>query len=68
MSNSIVRSVLRGCHCLDRLVLDNCRRVTDAAFNPHDSPFEPFAAAGQLKTLSVRVSSKNAICLCLGER
>ena len=67
MSNSIVRSVLCGCRCLDILVLDHCQRVTDAAFNPHESPFEAFAAAGQLKTLSLRVCSDSLFCcvVCL---
>lgn len=64
MSNSIVRSVLCGCRCLERLVLDHCQRVTDAAFNPHESPFEAFAAAGQIKILSLRGCPQITGVLC----
>jgi hypothetical protein len=54
MSNSIVRCVLQGCAALKVLCLDGCPKISDAAFDPHHSPFERLKAAESLQTISLK--------------
>lgn len=71
LSNSVVRAILQGCPFLSDLNLDRCRRITDAAFDVHQSPFQTLVACLSLESLSMQgcpsvtgqiVDSLNKLC------
>jgi len=54
VTNSVVQSALRGCENLRGLWLDHCPRVTDSAFQMHDSPFAILFGALSLEIISLQ--------------
>lgn len=54
LSNTVVREVLQGCPVLQDLRLDRCHRVTDAAFDVNQSPFQPLIGLLSLRTISLQ--------------
>jgi Leucine Rich repeat len=46
--------VLQGCPVLQDLRLDRCHRVTDAAFDVNQSPFQPLIGLLSLRTISLQ--------------
>ena len=54
LSNTVVRAVLQGCPVLEELRLDRCHRVTDAAFDVNQSPFQPLMGCLSLRTISLQ--------------
>jgi F-box/leucine-rich repeat protein 2/20 len=53
VNNSLVRCVLQHCPSLQSLRLDDCRLVTDAAFESDQSPFYPLRGCMSLRLLSL---------------
>lgn len=51
VSNSVVRAILQGCPKLEDMVLNNCLRVTDHAFDFSESPFEALVGCLSLESL-----------------
>jgi Leucine Rich repeat len=49
-----VREVLQGCPVLQDLRLDRCHRVTDAAFDVNQSPFQPLIGLLSLRIISLQ--------------
>jgi hypothetical protein len=54
VSNTVVRAVLQGCPVLNELRLDRCHRVTDAAFDSNQSPFQPLIGCLSLEMVSLQ--------------
>lgn len=54
VSNSVVRIVLQGCPKLSEIKLDRCHRVTDAAFDMTESPFEALVGCLSLEAISLQ--------------
>jgi F-box/leucine-rich repeat protein 2/20 len=52
VTNTVVRSILQGCTRLQRLVLNRCPQVTDAAFQHDLSPFCPLRACLTIRSIS----------------
>ena len=74
LSNSVVRAILQGCPSLAKMRLDRCRRITDAAFDINQSPFQSLLGCLSLKSLSMQgcpsltgqiVDSLNKLCVRL---
>lgn len=64
LGNSVVRTILAGCVRLETLTLDNCPRISDAAFDPHHNPFENLRAVLTLKSISLKVTEIFSPCNC----
>lgn len=54
ISNSVVRIILQGCPHLQSLGLDNCQKVTHAAFDLDQSPFQCLVGCLSLEQLSLQ--------------
>lgn len=54
MSNSVVRAVLQGCPLLQDLCLDQCHRITHAAFDLNQSPFQCLVGCLSMESLSLQ--------------
>jgi len=54
VSNAVVRSILQGCGRLEELRVDQCVRVTDAAFDAMQSPFHSLQGCASLKVISLQ--------------
>jgi hypothetical protein len=54
LSNTVIRGVLQGCPVLEDLRLDRCHRITDAAFDSNQSPFQPIIGCLSLETISLQ--------------
>ena len=54
LSNSVVRVVLQGCPLLSELMLNRCHRITDAAFDMSESPFQALVGCLSLEALSLQ--------------
>lgn len=55
VSNAVIRNILMGCSSLREICLDRCLRVTDAAFDPNMSPFDPLRGCYSLENISLQV-------------
>lgn len=54
VSNSVVRAVFQGCRMLEEVTLDRCFRITDAAFDINQSPFQMLVGCLSIKSLSLQ--------------
>lgn len=54
MSNSVVRSILSGCHQLEDIRLNRCHRITDSAFDFTESPFQFLFGCLSLEAISLQ--------------
>lgn len=71
LSNAVVRVILIECSSLEELRLERCHRVTDAAFDMQQSPFQVLAGCLSLKAISLKgcpqvsgqiVHTLNSVC------
>jgi anti-anti-sigma regulatory factor len=54
VSNAVIRSILQGCPHLEELRVDQCLRITDAAFDAMQSPFHSLLGCASLKVISLQ--------------
>ena len=54
VSNSVIRIILQNCHILSELYLNRCHRITDQAFDFHESPFYHLLGCLSLELISLQ--------------
>jgi len=52
--NSVVRAILQGCPLLEDIRLDRCHRLTDAAFDFCESPFQSLLGCLSIEAISLQ--------------